>query len=893
MLLILTHENADFDAVASQLCASKLYPEGVPLLPRRINRNVGQFLTLYWDVLPFVRPEEWKRKRVDKVLIVDSHTVNSVRGMVRHPEVSVIDHHVGHEKHESWTYQVDAVGATTTILVEMLQSAGLGVTAEEATLLLLGVYEDTGSLTYATTTARDIRAAACLLDFGAELSVMRRFLNVALTSEQRELYDQLEKAATWIELSGHSMVVAAAAAPDGFDEEISSIAHRLRDALSPVALFVLVEMHGDVQLVARSATSYVDVSEIARALGGGGHDRAAAAMVVGRSLADVEKQVVSLLPQAVRPMATVSHIMSYGVQTLLPSVTVAEAASVMKRFGYEGYPVVDTEKNLLVGLLTRRAVDRAVSHDLGHLTVSRVMKAGSVMVRPSDSIERVQELMLEEGWGQVPVVEEGWDEQDPKRLLGIVTRTDVLSFLFKPSPKPSETDMRQLLIDSVSPALWEMLLAVSAMADSLRMPLYFVGGVVRDLLLQNQASDLDMVVEGDAIGLVSRLQVEFGGEFHAHERFGTAKWLVTPRVWQAVAPEKALDGVPKTIDFVTARTEFYTEPSALPEVERGSIKLDLHRRDFTINTLAVRLDGLHLGELLDFYGGRRDLEQGTIRVLHSLSFIDDPTRIVRAIRLEQRLGFRIEPRTAELIALALPMLDRVTGSRIRHEVELALQESSPARTMERMDQLNVLTHIHPGLRWETETKEAFARVPQVQDSTLWRSLIKKQSLAFIYFALWVAPLPEKVRREVMERLRVRKATREDVDAISRLLNAMKTTPPDAQPSNVAKMLRPYSPRVLVVARIWAGDNPSAHLLERYYGKWRFVGTVISGADLRRAGLKPGPEFAIILDRLLAAKLDGEIHDESGERALLAEILANREPELEVPRRVTDKQGKRP
>ncbi len=893
MQLILTHENADFDAVAAQLAAHKLYPEGTPLLSRRINRNVQQFLTLYWDALPFMRPEDWKRRKVDEIVLVDTHSMSSVRGMVRSPRVHVIDHHETQERHKNWTYQLGNVGATTTLLAEMLQAAGRGLSAEEATLLLLGVYEDTGSLTYDTTTARDVRAASWLLEQGAQLAVVRRFMNIPLTPAQWQLYERLQTAVSWIEISGQSLAVTAVTAPDDFEDEISSIVHRLREALLPVGLFVLVQMRQDVQLVARSSHDSVDVSVVARALGGGGHRRAAAAIIIGQTLDDVKARLLELLPQAVKPLATVAEIMSYGVKTLPPTAVVSEAAALMQRVGYEGYPVVDSERGQLVGLLTRRAVDRAMSHQLSQMPVSRIMKAGNFTVRPSDSIERVQQLMLDEDWGQIPVIaDDDGGGTASGRPIGIVTRTDVLNFLFKPSPETAVSNLRPLLNQSLPPAMWDMVLAVSQTAASLNMPLYFVGGLVRDLLLGKTAVDLDMVVEGDAIQLVKALQRQFGGEVHTHRRFGTGKWFLSPAIWQAVASEqggkaarwqvgeetrhsrtrKLANSLPDTIDFVTARSEFYTEPSALPQVTRGSIKLDLHRRDFTINTLAVRLDGAHLGELLDFYNGRRDLEQGLIRVLHSLSFVDDPTRMLRAVRLEQRLKFRIEPRTAELMMEALPMLDRVTGDRIRHEIELALREPARIQVMERLDELGVMAQIHPALHWTAAMAAAFARVSAAVDSEIWAGERPSRWLQFLYFAQWVIGLPAAERKAVLARLRVRKATREDVTAVARCLKRIAALPANPRPSQIEKALRPFQPRVLMTAWIALGDNVGADQIVSYYEKWRGVKTAVSGDDLRAMGLKPGPEYAVILDRLLAARLDGQISSEAEERHLLNKIV---------------------
>jgi len=886
-MLILTHENGDFDAIASQLGAYKLYPDGIPLLPRRINRNVLQFLTLYWDALPYTRAEDWQKRRIDEVLLVDTQSMSGVRGLSKNPHVRVIDHHIGQTEQPGWEYQVEAVGAATTLLIEHLQASGLSVSTEEATLLLLGIYEDTGSLTYETTTGRDARAASWLLDQGAQLAVVRRFLNVPLTAVQRDLYDRLLAAAQWQSIHGQTIVVAAAGAPPDFDEEISSVVHRLRDALSPAGLFVLVRLGRDVQLVARSNRDAVDVAKVARALGGGGHSRAAAAMVVGRPLPDVLAQLTTLLPQAVEPMARVAQIMSYGVRTLDPACTVAQAAELMQRYGHEGYPVVDPQTRQVIGLLTRRGVDRAISHDLGRFPVTRVMKQGTVTVRPSDSIERVQQLMLDEGWGQIPVVADSHDggqsgTHDP---IGVVTRTDLLNFLFQPPPDAAEPDVKRLMRGSLAPPLWSMVLAVGAAAAALDMPLYFVGGMVRDLLLGYAPTDLDMVVEGDGIALVQQLQAQFGGEVHTHRRFGTGKWFVSPDIWRQVQNKyaagleewTAVSPLPASIDFVTARTEFYKEPSALPQVERGSIKLDLHRRDFTINTLAVRLDGAHLGELLDFYGGRKDLQQGLVRVLHSLSFIDDPTRILRAVRYEQRLKFAIEPRTAELLADGLPMLDRVTGDRIRHELELAFREQSPTAVLARLWEMDVMPHIHPALRWTGETAVAFARVPAILADPAWRAALSDETPVFLYFALWILPLETDERTAVMARLRVRKATREDVAATAWLLDVLAGLPATARLSEIAFALRPFLPRVLLTARVALTDSAAIDRLEWYFREGRKVETAVSGDDLRELGLKPGPQFAVILDRLLAARLDGEVQTEAEERALLAEIVPKLPP----------------
>jgi len=410
-------------------------------------------------------------------------------------------------------------------------------------------------------------------------------------------------------------------------------------------------------------------------------------------------------------------------------------------------------------------------------------------------------------------------------------------------------------------------------ASTLDMPLYFVGGLVRDLLLKRSSNDIDMVTEGDAITLVGNLKEKYGGEIRSHQQFGTAKWLLSAEVWKEVAPDSDSTGAPMIIDFVTARTEFYDRPTALPEVERGSIKLDLHRRDFSINTLAVRLDGAHLGELLDFYGGYRDLERGLIRVLHSLSFVDDPTRIMRAIRLEQRLDFVIETRTGELIEAALPMLDRVTGDRIRHELEMCLREEKRISIMARLAQLGVLAQIHPGLTWHNRSEELYASAQQVLGNESLIGRLAEISAVFVYFATLMLPLAETVQQEVMTRLKVRKATRDDVLASQRLLADLSILAADAKPSEIYKVLVPHRERVILVSLVAVRLNSSTgRQVKNYLTEWRYVKPWLNGNDLLDMGLDPGPEVGMMLQNLLDAHLDGTISHETEERSLVLEVL---------------------
>ena len=870
--IILTHENADFDAIASLVGASKLFPSAIPVLPRRINRNGRAFLALYGAELPLVHPDDLpRRRRIQRVILVDTQSLVTLGGMERDLQVDVIDHHtLDRELPAGWSFSGEPLGATTTLLTEEIAARAIRLSNVEATLLLLGIYEDTGSLSYEGTSPRDARAAAWLMEQGARLAIVNEFLHHPLAPEQRELYEQLLEHCETCDLEGHTIALAWAEASD-FSEEISTLAHKLRELLEPSALFVLVAL-GDgsrIQLVARSTTNDIDVSVVARQFGGGGHARAAAALIRGRPLHAVREKLLAMLPAAVRPGVTVADIMSRGVQVLSPDDTVAEAAARMQRTGHEGYPVV--AEGRVVGLLTRREVDRALNFNMSDVPVSRIMRAGSVTVNSGDSIVHLQRVMIESGWGQVPVIEN-------ERLVGVVTRTDLIKHMGHAAPLPSRrAEIIRLLERALPPVMMALTREAGRMAEEMGLSLYVVGGFVRDLLLGHAGTDIDFVVEGDAIALTHALCERFGGDTRSHRRFGTGKWLITPSLWEAIArrlnvPISDPAALPNHIDFASARTEFYATPTALPEVERSSIKLDLHRRDFTINTLALRLDPAAFGQLIDFYGGEADLRDRRIRVLHSLSFVDDPTRILRAVRLEQRLGFQIEPRTEQLIGHALPLLDRVSGDRIRHEIELILDEPAPEQAFLRLDELGVLQAIHPDLCCNGWVQAAFRALREAVAVPLWPELGQNFDLELPYFALLTYRMSPETLDALCRRIKVQRRTMNDLALVQELRARMDQLSQPLRPSQIDKLLAYTNDRALVTAWAAAPVAIARDQIVDYACRLRHVVPLTDGQALIARGLKPGAHFRTILATLRAARLDGDISTPEQEEALLQQLL---------------------
>jgi tRNA nucleotidyltransferase (CCA-adding enzyme) len=862
--LILTHENTDFDGLASQLAAWKLYPQAKPVLPRRPNRNLRDFLTLYWDELPYTRYEDLPRRmEVERIILVDTQTLITPRGMSDDTAVQIIDHHpLGRDLPSNWTYTGAEVGATVTLLLEEIIADGLSLTPVEATLLALGIYEDTGSLAYPTTTLRDLRCATWLVEHGANLAVVSDFLHHPLTEQQLALYDALLDSAEAIDFAGQTVVIAMATAA-GYVEEISTLAHKIRDLYDPAGLFLLVDLGEHLQLVGRSTTDAVDVGHIADHFGGGGHTRAAAALIRDMDLDTAREALLDFLRRHIRPIETVAQIMSYGVHTLSPQTTVDEAAEEMLRYGFEGFPVVDDQDEIL-GILSRREIDRASRLRLGNMPVSHYMTKGDIYVTPDDSVERLQQMMTQFGVGQVPVMSEG-------EIVGVVTRTDLIKLWAAPPHQPPRRREIAEKIEAALPGpLLDLLRQASDLAQDMGYPLYVVGGFVRDLLLAEPTLDMDLVVEGDAIKLARRLGRRVGARTRSHKRFGTAKIILEGH--------EAEFGV-SALDFATARLEFYAHSAALPEVERSSIKADLHRRDFTINTLAIRLDSGHYGQLLDFYGGEQDLRERLIRVLHSLSFIEDPTRIMRAARFEQRLGFSIESRTAELIDNALPMFSRVTGERIRHELYLILREQEPERVLRRLDGLNVLAQIHPRLAGMEGTWECFARLRRMVVTGKWdvQTEENERPAPGIYLALLTYDLSRSELEALSSHL---KLFRDDLNLLRQVLDLReaeeKLDRPELSNREIYVLLRHSSTAARMLQWLCTESERVRARLWRYETELRYVQPVVDGAYLKELGLKPSPLFSKLLNAVRDARLNGEIHTVDEEKALIARMLEERE-----------------
>lgn len=408
---------------------------------------------------------------------------------------------------------------------------------------------------------------------------------------------------------------------------------------------------------------------------------------------------------------------------------------------------------------------------------------------------------------------------------------------------------------------------MKAEAERLDLPLYLVGGSVRDLLLGRAINDFDLTVEGDAAELAESVLKHYGGKVVFHSRFGTATWTLDETTFKRLSiPLLGHSSFPPFLDFVSARSEKYAQPGALPMIKRSTIDDDLRRRDFTINAMALRLDGRFYGRLYDPLGGQQDLERGVIRILHPQSFMDDPTRMLRAVRYAERYGFEIERGTlAQINDAARDILAHLSGERLRHEFDLMYEEPNPSAMLHRLAELNLLRPIHSSLQY-ANFQLPFLEVLPVEfgEFTIPDILTFKRTLGWI---LWLMPLSEFDIDMISSRLDFPALLTRSARAASILLKELPSHV-KSKPSQWTFYLEEI-PSIAVYAVYLMRKEPA---LREYLVHWRNVKPTTTGNALKERGLEPGPQFATILRQLRAAWLDGEVKNQKEEKILLDRLI---------------------
>jgi len=869
LAVITTHINADFDALASMLAAQKLYPEALVVFPGSQEKNLKNFfISSLVYLFNMVDINDIDFTGVKRLILVDTRhagRIGKLSELLDKPdiEIHIFDHHPASENDIKGHLEVHGdTGANVTILTELIREKDIRILPDEATIMCLGIYEDTGSFTFPSTTERDFLAAAYLLSQGANLNIVSDLIARELSPQQVVLLNDMIQGVTRYHINGLEIVVTTVTM-EKYMPDFAFLVQKMVKMENLDAIFAIARMENKIYVVARSRINEVDVGTILTTMGGGGHAYAAAASIKGKTLAQTETKLIEVLYSRIKARRQAKDLMSSPAISTAADISCQDAKDIITRYNVNALLVTEkinsTEK--VCGYITRQVIEKVLFHKLGRVAVRDYMTTDAATVDPHADLLEIQEKIIDNKQRILPVM-------DNSTIIGVITRTDLLNILvhqaqpksdgavesFK-EPAPAHTrNVLRFMKERLPLTLIQNLRQIGEIAEDIGYGAYVVGGFVRDLFLYRSDEDLDIVIEGDGIDFARKYADLVGARIHTHAKFGTAV-IIFP------------DGF--KIDVASARLEYYKFPAALPVVEMSSIKLDLYRRDFTINTLAIQLNPDKFGTLIDFFAARKDIKEKIIRVLHNLSFVEDPTRVFRAIRFEQRFGFTIGKLTVGLMTNAInqDFFRGLSGKRVFSELRLILEEENPVATIARLNDFDLLKVIHPSIK---QDKFFIAMLNSIKKVLSWHDLLfleESYKKWMVYFLALIHQCDSSRSHEICHRFELapdacKTFCVERFDADQCLFWLEKKLP---QPDSVLyRRLTGFKTELILYMMAATRQQKVKKAISHYFTNLRRVAIALKGRDLKKLGLVPGPIYREVLQAVLDAKLDGRLKTKDDE-----------------------------
>ncbi len=850
MKVITTHKNPDFDAISSCIAAKKLYPDAkiqFPPLPERSTKNFIMQSIIY----PYLE-NECDPKKIDTLIIVDTHSSSRLdprfQGILGRVRIICYDHHREGDLRCDEYYHADT-GANVTQMVEMILKKGISISEEEATLFMLGIYQDTGKLSYSSTTPKDMMIAAQLLSLGADLDTVRNILEETLTEVEVLLLNELIKHKRVYEIKGKRVGLSFSSLEE-YVGNVAGIVTRFMKIDKLDAAICIFRMASRLYVIARSRKE-IDVSELLKPIGGGGHKNAASASVKDKTLIEMVEELNYIIKSFLLREIRAKDIMSYPPKYIYSDEPLKNVWDTFSKSGVNALVVLEKGSDKIVGIVTRQAVDRATHHRMENEPISSFMETEFSTVEAGDSFEKARKLVVENKQKLIPVTENG-------RLVGVITRTNLLKLLstdMEKTPMPEFVkNIAEEIRRALSPVVVERLTQIGEISKHMGFKTYLIGGAVRDIILgiENPEVDLDIAVEGmdtsEHCGVLLAREVarQFKAKIAEHPRFGTASIIFD-------------DGT--KMDIATTREESYNVPGALPDVERSSLKLDLYRRDFTINTLAVKLHD-EFGDLFDFFGALKDIRERKIRVLHVLSFIDDPTRIFRAIRFASKLDFEIGKQTRDLIKSAINAgaLKTLSKGRIFNEIKLILKTPCVRCSFELLKEYGILKSLNEKLNID---ERILTHIERLDNIVKMQEMGKRSEETFEAETAFLILLEYLFRRSVSfcrtigAEEHITKYIQDQVSAIIKVRGELKR---DLN-SNLEIYEKLSGLPMESVLALYAIEKENKNI-EKYLNELRHVKPCIRGKDLLVLGFKPSKLFSEIIHDVFKQQLNGKIRDKA-------------------------------
>ena len=859
MQLITSHLNTDFDSLASMIAIQKLYPDAVICPPGSMSRKVRDFMSK--QGINFAsrisKPKKIPLDEVTLMIVVDTRAVSRIGTFAAltgksDVEVHVYDHHPKTaEDIPASKFMYEPIGAATTMILEQLLLNRKEITPEEATLFAIGIYDDTGAFTYETTTERDIAAVSYLRELGADLSGVLAQVESGMSSEDKKLLDSLAENIREKYING-AKVCLTWAETENYVSGLAIFVNRLKDYCDSHVTIAVVKNGGKkTNIIARSVEGVLNVKEFLSPYGGSGHYQAGSATIDVRDTQELLDEIERRLSEAIAPMVKVSDIMTSPVIAVGTDAKVDEGYRTMLRFGVKSLPVIN-ENGEVEGMMTRKDLDKAHLHGLDRANISDFMTRGVISLSAEASIDEAHRMMATYGFEKMPVLDENG------KIAGTLTRSTLLRALYHSGQFAGENSNRDsagflwlenvshLMEDSFSLKTLSLLRRIGSKAHDLGMRAYLVGGTVRDILMGVQNTDIDISVEGDAEKLVMSWD-EPGCKSTLHGRYKTGT-ITFP------------DG--DKVDIATARREFYEYAAATPTVQNSSLKQDLGRRDFTVNAMSISLSEDDWGTLTDNYGGRADLKDKLLKILHNLSFVEDPSRVLRGIRLEQRLNMSFEDNTMRLLKSAVKggLLELLSTTRIRAELELNAKESCFRKIVMRMQELGVWDALFSGMYVSPSTYHRLRILEHFMNQMSYHGITFKGMEWIVKMAVVFTDSKPEVRYSAMDRMNLNPNERENLmKCFTQWPNVEKfcASRKNIRNSEAYLFFKDYSSISLLYWLTCLKSREARRLIVEHMELWMMYKGRLTGKSLQAMGLK-GKEIGTALAQIKLAVIDGEI-----------------------------------
>ena len=832
MDIITSHVHLDLDGLASMILAKKLYPQAIIVLSGDVGENLKELINFYKEELEIHKASDIKSSDVNKIIMVDTSNLSRLGKFSSHNcETIILDHHLGKK-----------FGANTTLILQEIFKEEITITPLEATIALMGIYEDTGNFTFNNTSYYDMEAGAKLLRLGANLEITMKYVSKSLSQKDLEFMITLMKHGEIYEIN-HQKIFITVYESENFYNGIDVLINKIMELEGSDACFIIHGNNHRNSVIARSNTKKIPIDRILDVFSGGGHTFAGSTVVKDKSQFEIKTLIIEQLKKNSTVGKIALDIMKSPVKTVEPNSNLKDILKLMREFSFSGFPIV--EKGILLGIISRRDVEKAVAHGLGNAPAKAYMTKNVITGKSNSSLEDIKKIMVENEISRVPIT--SFDN----KLFGLITRSDLLEGLYNEkfyknySYEKNESQVFSKYVGKLPAEYHEILKKIELVSTEQNKNCYLVGGIVRDLLLGIPNLDIDLVIEGNAIDFGESLSKKIGvKKIIKHEQFKTCNLYLDSGL---------------NIDIASSRVEYYEYPSSLPTVEYGNIKEDLYRRDFTINSMAIKLSHGEFGKLIDYYGGYKDLQDKKIRILHNLSFIEDPTRVIRAIRFAVRYDFEFHEDTYKFMEEAVSggYLNNLSWQRFKNELIIMLKERSFIKAIDYLVKLNIIQKIHgkiiidEKIRTHLHKAQELSKFFEKIDIEVW----------LIYLLIILENLEKTDLDFIFQRFTFHRDFIKNYDYDKQTRNVIKEKLINSKSNSQMYEVLILIPKE-IIALIYIEHRESRKNIELYFDKIFMKKPLVTGNDLINLGLRPNVMFKSYLNNIYKLQLDNENYNKN-------------------------------